>query len=190
MFQCFDHTVFRIHDRPESFSRMFNALMVRRVGCTLGAINPVHKGFLFDKRPVQVVFFRRETHMLFSERKMLYQSPAESDVQQLMASADAEHGTARCQKLIQRFKLKSIQVVIDRFLRNPTFPVTGGIDVHAARQQNGGKNSGLRAAGKRRKGVEKVYNRRVCPHVRPQGTGSRGLPEPGGTKWNSIPRTE
>ncbi len=90
--------------------------------------------------------------MLFSERKMLYQSPAESDVQQLMASADAEHGTARCQKLIQRFKLKSIQVVIDRFLRNPAFPVTGGIDVHAARQQKDGKKLRTPCCRKKKEG--------------------------------------
>ena len=110
-----------MHYGFQSLSRTFNALMVRRVHCALGAIDPVHEGSLFDERPVYVVFSCGKTHMIFRAGKMLDQSPAESDSQQLMAPADPEHRDARSQELFQRFKLECIQIVIDRFLRNPAF---------------------------------------------------------------------
>lgn len=73
--------------------------------------------------------------MVFGAGKMLDQSPAESDVQQLMASADTEHGLAGRQEPVKRFKLECVQIIVDRFLGNPVLAVTGRIDVPASRQQ-------------------------------------------------------
>ena len=124
-----------MHDCPEAFSRNFNTLMVGGIDGTFSAVDPVQKRVRFDLRPVQVVFSRGEAHMVFGTGQMLNQGPAESNIQQLMAPADAEHRPACCQKPLQHFELERIQVVIHRFLGDPVFTVTGRIDIAASRQQ-------------------------------------------------------
>ena len=135
MLQRLDHAIFCIHDRPESFSRTLYTLMVGRIDCAFGTVNPFCKRILFDSGPVYVVFSSRKTYMIIGTGKMLDQSSAESDVQQLMASADPEHGLAGRQEPVKRFKLKLVQVVIDRFLGDPLLAVTGRIDIPSSRQQ-------------------------------------------------------
>ena len=134
MLHGLDHAVARPRRHAETVSRPVHALMMRAVDLKGRTEEPGDEGTRDGLAGMHAVL-SGEGLVVPGGGQILNQGASQSDIDQLMAAADAEDRLAGLQKAAERVQLQPVQCLFKLGGRILLLPVQGGIDIHPAGKQ-------------------------------------------------------